>query len=417
MKQKLGVLLACGVLLSSGRSFAASPQLHEVAVERLEQKLFPVLEVLDSDASTRAAIAAEPVISKLLKERALVVDRAVSHCDVDANCINSAFRFTLPDRLAILNSLGVVYGQSSQVRSLVDPIVCENQVFPPYKSLGCERAFLHVVDDELAAVNNVVDIFGEGKASTKGPVDVAEYDTQSLAYRQTLSTLARNVIEASASSPSFFQQAVLYSCYLLIANRSDYAVRFPGLDTVENADAALALTHTVWANYKYSAILVPGLGPDIAGVSLSAGGRARLRIAVRRYLEGLAPVIIVSGGFVHPPHTESNEAIEMRNVLIEEFGVPSNAVLVEPFARHTITNLRNVTRLLVRYGMSLDKPVLITTDIYQTSSINSSQFRDRCLKTLGYLPYRNVEQLSPVDTSLQMNQDSLQLDPRDPLDP
>jgi len=299
----------------------------------------------------------------------------------------------------------------------VDRLVCESSDFPLYKHLGCERAFIQAVDDELTGVNNVIDIFGDGMPSTRGAVDVAEYDTHSPAYRQTLNTLARNAFEASTPFASLFQPDVLYACYLLIANRSDYVDRFPGLDTVENADTVLALKNTVWSNYQYSAILVPGLGPEIVGIPLSAGGRARLRIAVKRYLEGQAPVIIVSGGFVHPPHTEANEAVEMKKALIEDFGIPFDAVLVEPFARRTTTNLRNVARLLARYGISLNKPMLLTTDIFQSLSITNGQISDRCIKTLGYVPFQNVKQLSPVETSLQLTQDSLQFDPRDPLDP
>jgi DUF218 domain-containing protein len=414
VKHRFVLLLTLGVFLSSERGFASSPQEHEVQVEKLEQKLFPILEALDSDASARTALMSDPTIDKLHKERVMAIDHATSHCEVDSNCINSAFRFDQANRSTVLSGLTLVYRQSSQVKSLVDGLACKSPNFPLYQSLGCEQAFLKAVDDEITGLNNVIDIFGDGKASTRGAVDVAEYDTQSLAYRQILNTLAHNVLEASAP---LFQQGVLYGCYLLIANRSDYATRFPGLDTMDNAGAVLALTKTIWSNYKYSVILVPGLGPENVGVPLSPGGRARLRIAVRRYLDGLAPVIIVSGGFVHPPHTGYNEAIEMKKVLVEEFGIPSDAVLVEPFARRTTTNLRNVARLLIRYGISLDKPVLVTTDIFQTSSINNGQISDRCLKTLGYVPFRKVQQLSPVDTSLQLIPESLQFDPRDPLDP
>ena len=198
---------------------------------------------------------------------------------------------------------------------------------------------------------------------------LAGYDTQSVTYRQTLNALAHDVLEAAGPFPGFFQRDVLYACYLLIANRSAYVNQFPDLDSVENLSAALALQHTVWSKYKYSAILVPGLGPEIAGVPLSAGGRARLRIAVRRYLDGLAPVIVVSGGSVHPPRTEFNEAIEMKRALIQDFGVPSDVVIIEPLARRTTTNLRNTARLLVRYGIGLERPILVTTDIFKPSEV------------------------------------------------
>jgi hypothetical protein len=416
MKHQFGTLLALGVLLLSSKCLASSPQAHEVPVEIIKQKLFPLLDALESDPAALAALKSAPAIDQLIKERAIATDRVASRCDLDSNCLNTAFRFSPAARAAILDGLGKLYRQSSGVKSLGSRLVCEDSAFPIYKSVGCERAFLQAVDDELTGLNNVIDIFGDGKPSTRGATDVAEYDTQGPAYRQTLNTLALNAQEASPSA-SLFQQGVLYACYLLIANRSDYVDKFPALDTVYNADAVLALSHTVWADYKYSAILVPGLGPEIAGVPLSAGGRARLRIAVKRYLEGEAPVIVVSGGFVHPPHTQFNEAVEMKKALIADFGIPSDAILIEPLARRTTTNLRNVARLLVRYGISLDKPVLVTTDVAQSLSITNGQIGDRCLKTLGYIPFQNVKQLSPVETSVQLLRESLQFDPRDPLDP
>ena len=416
MKHQFAALLVVGVLLLSSECFASSPHFHEVPVEALKHKLFPLLDALESDAAAQAALNSEPAIGQLITQRAAATNRVATRCDIDANCLNSSFRFAPADRAIILDGLGKLYKQIAGVKSLADHLVCEDSAFPIYKSLGCERAFLQAVDDELTGVNNVIDIFGDGKPSTRGATDVAEYDTQSPAYRQTLNTLALNAIEVSPSA-SMFQQSVLYACYLLIANRLDFVDQFQALDTVDNAKAVLALSHTVWADYKYSAILVPGLGPEIAGVPLSAGGRARLRIAVKRYLEGQAPVIIVSGGFVHPPHTQFNEAVEMKKALILDFGIPSDAILIEPLARRTTTNLRNVARLLVRYRVNLDKPVLVTTDIAQSLSITNGQIGDRCLKTLGYVPFQNVKQLSPVETSLQLIPESLQFDPRDPLDP
>jgi hypothetical protein len=48
---------------------------------------------------------------------------------------------------------------------------------------------------------------------------------------------------------------------------------------------------------------VPGYGDDRPGVILSAMGRLRIELAARRYKEGKAPLIVVSGGFVHPART------------------------------------------------------------------------------------------------------------------
>jgi uncharacterized SAM-binding protein YcdF (DUF218 family) len=41
----------------------------------------------------------------------------------------------------------------------------------------------------------------------------------------------------------------------------------------------------------------------------------------------------------------------MKHDLIARLGIPAAAILVDPHARHTTTNMRNAARLLYRYGM------------------------------------------------------------------
>ena len=45
--------------------------------------------------------------------------------------------------------------------------------------------------------------------------------------------------------------------------------------------------------------------------------------------------LCVSGGFVHPIRTRFSEAIEMKHDLMTRFGIPANAIIVDPHARHT----------------------------------------------------------------------------------
>lgn len=406
------------ILAVSALGVSAEPNVyHEVKVEALEAQLFPILLALDHSTTAQEALTSNPTFKQWLTDRSVAIDKAPTQCDTDGSCLNAAFRFDSASRSALLDGLGAAYRSDAQLRALADTLVCKSNDYPMYRKLGCEHAFVQAVDDELTGVDNAIEIFGEGKPSTRGAVDQPEYDVQSLGYRQTLNTLAHNVLEAIHPSTTIFRAQLLYACYLLIANRSDYMTKYPNLDSADNANAVSVLHNTDWAKYKYSAILIPGLGPEIAGVQLAAGGRARLRIAVKRYLAGEAPVIVVSGGTVHPAHTEFDEAVEMKRALVEDFGIPSDAVIIEPFARRTTTNIRNTARLLVRYGVGLDKPILVTTDIYQSLSITNGQIADRCLKTLGYVPYRVLEQISSMDTSLQLTPESLQFDPRDPLDP
>jgi len=109
--------------------------------------------------------------------------------------------------------------------------------------------------------------------------------------------------------------------------------------------------------------------------------------------------------------------VEMKNSLVRDFGVPANAIIIEPHARHTTTNLRNVARLIYRYGMPFDRPALVTTDSFQSTYIESDGFAKRCDQELGYQPARIGRRISMFDLEVTPRIESLQIDPRDPLDP
>jgi hypothetical protein len=184
-----------------------------------------------------------------------------------------------------------------------------------------------------------------------------------------------------------------------------------------NAAALRRLAGIKWNDYRYTVIVVPGEGPEEPGVNLSHGSRTRIALAVKDFQAGLAPLILVSGGFVHPSQTKFCEAIEMKKALIRDFGIPANVILAEPHARHTTTNLRNATRLIYRYGIPFDKPALIVTDTDQSASIESTNFVDQSKTNLGYVPYKSLTRISPTDLSFLPEIDSLQANARDPLDP
>ena len=107
----------------------------------------------------------------------------------------------------------------------------------------------------------------------------------------------------------------------------------------------------------------------------------------------------------------------MKKSLMADFGVPADAILVDPHARHTTTNMRNAARLIYRYGSPYHKKALVTTDPGQSSSIESADFAQRCLRELGYEPQKVLARISKFDLEFLPLIDSLQMDPADPLDP
>ncbi len=178
-----------------------------------------------------------------------------------------------------------------------------------------------------------------------------------------------------------------------------------------NEAAVKAIPSLPWSKYLYSVIVVPGAGPNDADTPISAAGHARVALAAEAYHAGKAPLILLSGGYVHPAQTRFAEAIEMKKVLLAEYHVPEAAVLVDPHARHTTTNMRNAAREIYRYHIPMDKPALVVSDAAQTGYIAGQPFADRCLKELGYLPYQIVSRPSQTSLVFLPQIDSLQQDP------
>jgi len=171
-----------------------------------------------------------------------------------------------------------------------------------------------------------------------------------------------------------------------------------------------------WGHYKYSVILIPGAGPEDPKVPLSAEGLLRCRIAAQRYFEGLAPFIITSGGRVHPYKTIYSEAYEMKKYLVEKMKVPESAVIMDPHARHTTTNLRNGARLIYRYGIPFTKPALTSTSRGQSLSIETT-LAARCLKEFNTVPFKVGNRLSVTEVEFYPLMAALQINPLEPLDP
>ncbi len=172
-----------------------------------------------------------------------------------------------------------------------------------------------------------------------------------------------------------------------------------------------------WAQFPYTVIVVLGNGPERPGVALAPVGRLRLMLAVREFREKKAPFLLVTGGYVHPNLTPYGEATEMKKALRAEFGVPEDAILVDPQPRRTTTNLRNSARLMYRYGIPFERKGLILTDQLHSASIETPGFRERCVRDFGYEPVRLVSRISPFDLEFVPLIDSLHADASDLLDP
>lgn len=269
---------------------------------------------------------------------------------------------------------------------------------------------------ELRGLNSIIQVYalgGEPRYPTidgPGELDKAESETRLLA-----ATALRDT--PRAGSAQRFDASIELALALLDAHDRTDATGFEPIDGGLNAAAMRRADGLDWTRYGYTAIILTGIGPETPDMPLSAGGKYHVRLAANRFAAGDAAFIIVSGGRAHPRATRFTEAVEMRRELIERHGVPADAIVIEPYARHTTTNLRNATRRLVAMGAPIDRDALIVCNARQSSYIERAEFAARNLRELGYQPGKIGARLSPTELRFRPSPASLRVDPLDPLDP
>jgi hypothetical protein len=122
---------------------------------------------------------------------------------------------------------------------------------------------------------------------------------------------------------------------------------------------------------------------DRLDVNVVRAGRA-----AAAHLAGVAPVVTVSGGAVHSP---LYEAFALDYLLTCRFGVREDAVLLDPCADHTHTNIRNTGSLVIALGGR--RAYIVTDDGLQASYLQDwnafhligGSIDQRSLRDFGYL--------------------------------
>jgi hypothetical protein len=365
----------------------------------VQDKNFYALSLLEKSR----AVARDAELAALGRAKADALHHATATCALDVACFAAAMKFSDAEIAQAAAALRRLHLDDTALRNSGTEIL-----HPKIDAAWTDAA---------NGINNIIDVYGTGKAPRYPQIDAVSFDVKSQAYGQLVHTAAEVLDERRADLKPFFEPSLRFALYLLDVNHRDEAGRFEPLERGENAAALRRLRTVSWRDYPYSSIIVPGYGPDLAAWSFAPEGKLRCEIAARRFKAGKAPVIIVSGGYVHPNQTQYCEAMEMKKSLIRDFGVPASAVIVEPHARHTTTNLRNAARLLYRDGLPFEKPALVTTDSFQSAYIESDGFARRCEQELGYQPGKIVKRLSPFDLVIVPRIESLQINSMEPLDP
>jgi hypothetical protein len=383
----------------------------------VRDKNFYLLSAIERTPAVRDAAKRDPVLARIAAEHLAAIDHAVEACNIDIDCNTSAFRWTDAQIEEAAHALSALYAASAPMRTLVDGPLRASGMYVRFADQAgpafLERAWI----DCIRGINHAIDVYGLGKAPRYPAIDSVTYDPKGDAYRRIVQHLVAVLQDDRSGLDLAFSASLRFALELMLMNQRDEAGRFEPMERGENAAAIRRIQSVDWSRYPYTVIVVPGSGNDRPGVRFSPNGVLRDEIAAKRYREGKAPFVLVSGGFVHPNQTEFAEAIEMKRDLMTRLGVPEDAILIDPHARHTTTNLRNAARLMYRYGIPFDRKALVTTDPTQSRGIQSPAFVTRCNTELGYMPVRVIGRMNLFDLEFLPLKDALQADPQDPLDP
>src|SRR5215470_6286853 len=382
-------------------------------------KNFPLFALIDADQAARTAVASSSELRAVLEDKRKAVAAAAASCGAAASCHAAALQWS-PDDVARVRKALAALTKSGALKSVV-ATMRGSGLFARDVDLE-EQAFVARSWERAAAgLNNVLAVYGSGEEPRYPAIDSVAVDAASTGYGQVVHTAMGLMAEQSGQWDVFYQPTVALALRLLDINWRDEASRLEPLHLGENAAAYKRVATVKWADYPYTVALVPGAGlsedMERENHPLNPMGKEIIEIAARRYFDHKVAFIIVSGGYVHPKYTRFSEAVEMKRSLIRDFKVPEDAIMIDPHARHTTTNVRNAARLMFRYGIPTDRPALITTQQYHLDSIAAVAFDERNDRELGYRPYVSKRRLSPFELEWLPNVMSLHADPLDPLDP
>lgn len=275
-----------------------------------------------------------------------------------------------------------------------------------------------VVELNFKGLNFTLQVYGQGEKPNYPNIDSLSYNIDSQYFNSAIFFWAKHLVEqGNYHQGNFYQPMLDYGLFLMYMNHRDEPVRYEPLDTLYNSKAIEFARKVDFKKFPYNAIIVLGDGPENYNDPLAALGKLNLKIAVEQYKQKKAPFIIVSGGHVHPNRTKSCEAIEMKKELISVYNIPEKAIIVEPYARHTTTNLRNSTRLMLNYGFDISQKSMIVSYELHIKSIDNNSFNERFLRELGYLPGKITKIENQYLLDFYPSYKMKHINPFEPLDP
>lgn len=381
-------------------------------------KNFYLLTVIDHSPSVKKLIAGEAYLKQLFTDRLdLLKKHAIDTTSTPLSLVGG-FKYSKEDSTRLAESMLALYNSHhAEFDMLINHHLRPSGYYQHFAGLDNTQLFLKAWGQYTYGINYIIDQFGLGKKMRFPRIDTPNYVVTSRYYRMVMKDMFALLDEQSGAMSQFYQPSMAVAMHLMDANDRDEPARFEPMELGENKPAVNKIKTTQWSKYAYASIVIPGNGPELSTTPISPDNKIHCDVAAMRYLKGMAPFIITSGGYCYPFRGPYCEAIEMKKYLMKKYGIPGDAIIIDPHARHTTTNFRNANRLIIRYGIPTTKPSLFVTSKSQHDYVMNDAFDKRNNHDLGYLPYRDKKSISNHDVVFYPTWESLHMDPLDPLDP
>lgn len=369
--------------------------------------------LLQDTTKLRKCLTSDSRIIELLKRRHKRFQKS-EECQ-DLACFIEAFTWTDNEIVELSTILPSLLLKDAKQNEYLEKQLFSRPRYGLRKKLSLSAYIEKALRQDFHAMNYAIRVYGGGEKPNYPTIDSIAFDTNSRRYLALLKEVRVDVLSDIQQPEQAFQETLLLALRLLEINERWDAAQLEPLTLGENRAVLNAISKTDFKNYPYSLLLTLGAGPEIYDQPISPGGMLRSRTAARSYFKGLAPFIVVSGGRVHPYKTAYIEALQMKKYLMEVCQVPEHAILIDPYARHTTTNLRNTARILLSYGFPTDQYAIVNSSSTHIDAVEN--MAARCIRELGYLPYELGKRVSDVIIEFKPREESFTIDPDEPLDP
>jgi len=376
----------------------------------VQSKNYYLLTLFQQLPAVSTLLSKDTALKNLGKTKLDSLNQALKTCERNGACYTAHLRFSETEIEQIAQRLKALYQPANALGKLVKDHLIPSGAYILFQDLPAEEMLAKAWTQDATGVNYTISVYADGKKPNYPNIDSISINTGILYNTASL------IAAENADQTSFFNIPLTAALTLLDLNERDQAADFEPMEKGENKPACDRIAAIKWGTYKYSLIMVPGAGPDDPATPLSAEGMLRCRLAALQYRKGWAPFILTSGGKVHPYKTKYCEATEMKKYLVDKLHIPANAILIDPHARHTTTNMRNTVRLIHRYGIPFDKVALTCTTRGQSAMIEKTLI-DRCKRELNEAPYKNGKRLSETEMEFYPQLEALQINPLEPIDP